>query len=251
MASKQAELRRLMKLQREKKEQEELQQQQAPPKSILKKAKKSTQPDNGLSTLLTGYDSDESSDSKEGEATRVSWPSDDAKLETTHEIEPLEPKTKRARFTAEIETAQQSPQPPSKQQPVDAAVDPETWNEFQSLLNDDDGGESSKADDEPIQKESAASTTTSAEKSVILEEADESPVDTSIVEQASYEARIAQLRLKAAARRTKKAQAVVPTYTPELAISDEKQKSSDELTPLEILRLKRQKAKRLAEEEDS
>ena len=82
-------------------------------------------------------------------------------------------------------------------------------------------------------------------------------MDTTEIEQVSYEARIAQLRLKAAARKRKKtapAPASVDTYTPELALGleeddDRKPAASDGPTPLEILRQKRQEKMKILKDD--
>jgi hypothetical protein len=85
-----------------------------------------------------------------------------------------------------------------------------------------------------------------------------SSTDTTEIEQVSYQARIAQLRLKAAARRNKKTIgapiSTVETYTPELALGNDEEdeeenvnEKGEELTPLEILRRKRLEVKRSRE----
>ena len=230
-----------MKLQLERKKKEE-----SAPKSILKVSKIAQ--NSGVSSLLTGYDSD---DSPSKQTTRVSWPADDSKLQTTRVI--AEPESKRARF--EIEPAIEPTanavaiagecarsETAKKEGQVDS-VDAETWNEFEALLNE------GPSESEPKNKE----TESAAEASQPVETMEDSRVDTTEIEQASYEARIAQLRLKAAARRKKKTPMAetIDTYIPELATLGGSETSNDTLpTPLEILRQKK-RANILASDDDS
>lgn len=226
-----------MKLQLEKKKKEE-----SAPKSILKVSKIAS--NSGVSSLLTGYDSD---DSPSQQATRVSWPADDSKLQTTRVI--AEPESKRARFEIEpaiepianaVEIAGESAR--SETAKKEGQVDSEIWNEFEALLNE------VPSESEPKNKE----TESAAEASQPVETMEDSRVDTTEIEQASYEARIAQLRLKAAARRKKKAPMaeMIDTYIPELATLGGSETSNDTLpTPLEILRQKK-KVKILAADDD-
>jgi hypothetical protein len=237
-----------MKLQLEKKKQEE-----ATPKSILKVSRKTTQP-SGVSSLLTRYDSDDSPPTKE-EKSRVSWPENDSKLTATHVID--EPQSsKRARFAVDssmepttnqvetianagetVGTAEESTKSEiaKREAQLDSSADAETWNEFEALLND----ERSKSEPDEPEEEPA-------------ETFEDSLMDTTEMEQASYEARIAQLRLRAAARRNKKVAVVqiIDTYTPELAEGGAKRSSDDTMTTIEILRQKK-RAKIQAEDDDS
>ena len=281
-SSKQAELRRLMKLQREKQKQQELKEKETP-KSILKvsKSKPAAKVKSGVSSLLAVYDDDDSSDGddetqqQEQSSTRVSWPENHSELKRTRTIESVEPKRKRARFAVEATAHGKLMAPPLELSSLPATetevdvkekvadvrvkaveekpVDPETWEEFQALL---DQADKPSADDK-----GANGNTTEERSEPANDETEDERVDTTEIEQVSYEARIAQLRLKAAARRKKKAppvEASVTTYTPELAMRDEEEEDekrpapSDDVTPLEILRQKRrQKARMLARDEDS
>jgi len=284
-SSKQAELRRLMKLQVEKQKQQEVREKSAPPKSILKsKTLKPAPAAAGVSSLLAAYDDSDSDDNgaekqPREESVRVSWPENDAELKRTRIIiEPTaEPdKNKRARFAIQEPVAVQhvidlpiksalqendtkvhaskvSVMAVNKKMKAveEKPVDPETWNEFHALLEE--------ADKPPTNDGEQATTDDTTEKQQAEQTEEVESVDTTEIEQVSYEARIAQLRLKAAARRKKKKAPVetsVATYTPELAMADDEEDgkpgASDALTPLEILRQKkREKAKMLKDEENS
>lgn len=229
-----------MKLQLQKKKKKEL-----APKSILKVSKIAQ--NSGVSSLLTGYDSD---DSPSQQTTRVSWPAEDSKLKTTHVI--AEPESKRSRFEIEpateptanaVETAGESARSETgkKESQVDS-VDEETWNEFEALFKDE------PSESEPRNEETASSVETS-------QPIENSRVDASEFEQVSYEARIAKLRLKAAARRKKKETLAESNdiYMPEIATLGESENLASEDTspsPLEILRQKK-RAKILAADDDS
>lgn len=275
-SSKQAELRRLMKLQLEKQKKQELEKKNAPPKSILKSSSTKPSSNSAVSSLLAAYGDE--SDSEKEESTRVSWPQDEQELKKTRIIESAvaqEPERKRARF--EVETREQQvkvattetnvsenetnetkrveiiPSKVKTSQQQHTSLDTEM--EFQALL-----GEAGKLVEQDSTTNEKETEPVEEEKQVEEEEADSSTIDTTEIEQVSYEARIAKLRLKAAARRKKKAPTPavinVDTYTPELAEQDNETDSkpsaaSDTLTPLEILRQKRKaRARQLQDDQD-
>lgn len=273
-----------MKLQLEKQKEQEQQVAPEKPRSILKKSgpvvkrpAAATTTTSGLSSLLADYDdseSDSDDDKRQQQQQQqedstprvVSWPQDDSKLKKTRIIEAPseEPRQKRARFHhVADEQQQQNEQSGLKEEQIKAIEaemgitssgtqektvnSAETEHEFQALLDDqaDDDDETMKNNEDMVDMKQQQ------------EELD--VVDITEMEQVSYEARIAQLRLKAAARRNKKtskpsAQATlvpVATFTPELALgnNDEEEEisESDSLTPLEILRRKRQEARKQAQ----
>jgi hypothetical protein len=118
-----------------------------------------------------------------------------------------------------------------------SSVGEDIWNEFEAFLN----VETSQSEPDETQQ---------GEEPV--ETVEDSRIDTTEIEQASYEARIAQLRLRAVARRRKQVPVVqtIDTYTPELAGGGEKRSSDDAMTTIEILRRKK-RAKIQADNDDS
>lgn len=276
-----------MKLQREKKEQAEREEAAKPPpapKSILRvKSPVAVEPkkENGLSALMTGYDDSDDSDQDEQQTTKgntsrgVSWPTDDSQLETTHvigtertetsptyedEAEIVSERNESAASTDQAAVSQSAGRSNTSNDKQD-----EQWKEFEALLGGDGDAETTNTQDagpaSPIsQPASQEARTPKVESEIEEDEADveDETVSTAEVEQASYEARIAKLRLKAMQRRKKSSTpgasltSVATDYTPQLALSQEDQRgtkrsaNTSNPSPLEILRQKRLAARKLA-----
>lgn len=255
-----------MKLQLEKQQEQEKVSQ---PRGILKTKTTAVKTSSGVSSLLAGYDdsdSDAETDLSKEKSTRVSWPSEEVKLKQTRIIEPApsEPSRKRARLeTQTVGLTDERIQAIQAEMGMESATtattnisvgNAKTESEFQALLDETN-------DDNMPNTEAAASDASNQQQqqaSTNEEKNSTSSTDTTEIEQVSYQARIAQLRLKAAARRNKKTIgapiSTVETYTPELALGNDEEdeeenvnEKGEELTPLEILRRKRLEVKRSRE----
>mmetsp|Transcript_23293 Transcript_23293/g.42037 ORF Transcript_23293/g.42037 Transcript_23293/m.42037 type:complete len:336 (-) Transcript_23293:31-1038(-) len=264
--SKQAQLRQLMTLAREKKERLKHAEREATPKGILKKTAAivaattttnttTTQPPKddepgALSALMGGYDSDDSSEQantdEPDETTKpqqggsekrgIQW-AEDSKGEVAvavseFSVVPEDPPTVHvapSQETASVgfidqENAMEKTDDigGEVEEQVESAMDPKVWAEFQDLVNGDET--TAKATEVKSKKKKKKK-----RKGELMTEAR----DTTEVEQASYEARLAKLMLRAMDRKARKKQKsgtdcnvvepVVVDYAPSLAFASDNQ----------------------------